>query len=49
MEEPTIERPTIGVPPPGTNPKEYNFEDDYSNDVIFHTNKKRKYDNTNNF
>ena len=49
MEEPTIERPTIGVPPPGTNPKEYNFEDDYSNDVIFHTNKKRKYDNNNNF
>ena len=49
MEEPIIERPTIGVPPPGTNPKEYNFEDDYSNDVIFHTNKKMKYDNYNGF
>ena len=39
--ERTVERPTIGVPPPGTNPNDnYDYEDDDSdNNGVFQTNK----------
>ena len=39
--ERTVERPTIGVPPPGTNPNDnYEYEDDDSdNNGVFQTNK----------
>ena len=33
--EPTVERPTIGVPPPGTDPKDnYDKDDDYDNGIF---------------
>ena len=47
--ERTVERPTIGVPPPGTDPNdEYNFEDDDYNNGVFQSNENKKiFDNVN--
>jgi hypothetical protein len=43
--ERVVERPTIGVPPPGTDPNDnYECEDDYNNG-IFQTNRKKNYFN----
>ena len=45
MMERVVERPTIGVPPPGTDPNDnYECEDDYNNG-IFQTNPQREFDN----
>ena len=42
--EPTVERPTIGVPPPGTDPNDdYDFDND--DNGIFQTRHKKDYDN----
>ena len=42
--EPTVERPTIGVPPPGTDPNDdYDFDND--DNGIFQTKHKKGYDN----
>ena len=42
--EPTVERPTIGVPPPGTDPNDdYDFDND--DNGIFQTKHKKDYDN----
>ena len=42
--ERTIERPTIGVPPPGTDPKD-NYECDNECDGIFQSNHQKEFDN----
>ena len=41
--EPTVERPTIGVPPPGTDPKD-DFDFDNDDNGIFQTKHKKSYD-----
>ena len=48
--ERTVERPTLGVPPPGTDPKDnYEFdEDDDLNNGVFQTNKNNVFNNDNN-
>ena len=47
--ERTVERPTIGVPPPGTDPKDnFNFdEDEGDNNGVFQTNKNNFFNNDN--
>jgi hypothetical protein len=42
--EPTVERPTIGVPPPGTDPND-DFDFDNDDNGIFQTKHKKGYDN----
>ena len=38
--EKTVERPTIGVPPPGTNPNDnFDLDEDDDNNGVFQTNK----------
>ena len=45
--EKTVERPTIGVPPPGTDPNDNNVfdEDDDNNNGVFQTNKNNIFNN----
>ena len=43
----TIERPTIGVPPPGTNPEDNYEEEDDNNNGIFQSKSKLFFENDN--
>ena len=43
--ERTVERPTIGVPPPGTDLNDNFSDDDDYNNGIFQTNHKKESDN----
>ena len=51
FQEKTVERPTLGVPPPGTDPKDnFEFDEDDDNNGVFQTNKNDIFDdNDNNF